>query len=61
VPGVEYLGPLPAEVQFMTVFPMAVHAKADAAHAAAGREWIAFLHTPEAGVVMRRFGLEPGP
>jgi len=61
VPGVDYLGPLPAEIQYVTVFPMAVHAKADAAHAAAGRQWIAFLHTPEAAVVMRKFGLEPGP
>lgn len=61
VQGIEYLGPLPAEVQFTTVFPMAVHVKADAAHAAAGKQWIEFLHAPEAAAVMKKFGLEPGP
>jgi len=61
VPGVEFLGPLPAEIQYVTLFPMMVHAKADAAHAAAAKAWMEFLHTPEAGVVMRKHGLEPGP
>jgi molybdate transport system substrate-binding protein len=59
VQGIDYLGPLPPGAQSMTSFPMGVHAKADAEHAEAATAWVKFLTTPEAGAVMRKWGLVP--
>jgi molybdate transport system substrate-binding protein len=58
VKGVEYLGPLPAEVQFVTVFAAGVHTAAPAPDAA--RALLKFLTGPEAAQVLRHHGLEPG-
>lgn len=59
VPGIDFVGPLSADVQSMTMFPMAVHAKADASHVEAAKAWVKFLTTPEAGAVMKKHGLVP--
>jgi len=58
VKGIDYLGPLPAEVQFITVFAAGLHAAAGAPDAA--RALLKFLTAPEAAPVLRRHGMEPG-
>ena len=58
VTGVDYLGPLPAEVQFITVFAAGIHAAAPAPDAA--RALLKFLTAPEAAKVLRAHGMEPG-
>jgi molybdate transport system substrate-binding protein len=57
VKGIQYLGPLPAEVQFVTVFSAGLHASAPAPDAA--RALLEFLAGPEAAPVLMRHGLEP--
>ena len=55
VGGIQYLGPLPGEVQHYTVFSAGVHAGAgDAA-----RALLTFLLAPPAAPALRRHGLEP--
>lgn len=59
VPGIEYVGPLPPEVQKVSVFSAGVAAAArdpDAAHAL-----IRFLASPEAADAITKSGLEPMP
>jgi molybdate transport system substrate-binding protein len=58
VKGIEYLGPLPAEVQFVTVFSGGVHATAPSREAA--EALLKFLAAPEAAPVLRSHGMEPG-
>ena len=58
VKGIDYLGPLPPEVQFVTVFSAGVHAAAPAASPA--RELLKFLTGGESAPVLRRHGMEPG-
>src|SRR6266853_1394455 len=58
VKGIDYLGPLPAEVQFVTVFSAGLHAAAPAPDAA--RALLKFLTAPEAAPVLRSHGMEPG-
>jgi molybdate transport system substrate-binding protein len=57
VKGIEYLGPLPAEVQFVTVFSAGLHASAPAPDAA--RALLKFLAGPEAMPVLKSHGMEP--
>ena len=57
-PGVDYIGPLPAEVQQMTVFSSGI--VADAKEAEAAKTLVKFLTTPEAGAAFRKRGMEPG-
>ena len=57
-PGVDYVGPLPAEVQQMTVFSSGI--VVDAKEAEAARALVKFLTTPEAGAAFRKRGMEPG-
>ena len=57
VPGIDFAGPLPAELQSVTPFVAAIPAAAQNAHA--GRKLIAFLTTPEAKRVIKAKGLEP--
>jgi len=52
------VGPLPTEVQHITVWSAALHAAAPAAEAAAAL--VEFLRGPHAAAVIKRSGMEPG-
>ena len=56
-PGIDYVGPLPGELQRMTVFSAGIHAGAKQADAA--RALVRFLTAPAAAPVIRKHGLEP--
>lgn len=56
--GIEYLGPLPPDIQHVTVFSAGLHGKAAAPDAA--KALIKFLASPEAAPVIRKTGMEPG-
>lgn len=57
VPGIEIVGPLPPDVQLMTVFMAGVAQTSSQAEAAA--ELITFLTSPETEDVKRGYGMEP--
>jgi molybdate transport system substrate-binding protein len=57
VPGIDMIGPLPAEVQCVTPFTAGI--PISASHAGAGRALIDFLTTPAAGRVIKAKGLVP--
>jgi molybdate transport system substrate-binding protein len=57
-PGVDYVGPLPAEVQEVTVFSAGIQTGAKQPEAA--KAWVNFLTAPAAAGVYRKMGLEPG-
>lgn len=58
VKGIQYLGPLPPQIQYTTVFVAGLHAAAT--QVGATRAWVKFLTTPEAGAIYKQFGMEPG-
>lgn len=58
VKGIDYLGPLPADIQNITVFSAGLHAAAPAPDAA--KALVKFLTAPEAGPMIRKMGMEPG-
>jgi molybdate transport system substrate-binding protein len=58
IKGIQYLGPLPPEVQETTVFAAAVHKNAAASDAA--RALVKYLIAPEAAPIIRKTGMEPG-
>lgn len=58
VKGIDYLGPLPADIQETTVFAAAVHKDAHSPDAA--RTLIKYLSAPEAAPVIRKTGMDPG-
>ena len=55
--GIDFLGPLPAEVQEITVFSGGLHAGASSP--AAARALMKFLSAPAAAAVLRKKGMEP--
>lgn len=55
--GIDYVGPLPGELQRMTVFSAGIHAGATQADAA--RALVKYLTAPAAASVIRKHGLEP--
>lgn len=57
VPGIELVGPLPAEIQLVTVSSAGIFAGTQQAEAA--QSFIQFLVTPVAARVMKAKGLEP--
>jgi molybdate transport system substrate-binding protein len=57
VKGIELIGPLPEELQHVTIFVGAVHAKAR--NSAAARALLAFLRTPEGTAAFKTEGLDP--
>jgi molybdate transport system substrate-binding protein len=57
VPGIDFIGPLPAEIQQTSVFAAGVHAAAKEPDAA--RALIKFITSPAAAPVIRKRGLEP--
>jgi molybdate transport system substrate-binding protein len=56
IPGTDYVGPLPADVQCVTVFSSGVQAQGQ--HPAVVKALQAFLTTPAAQAVMKKHGLE---
>ena len=58
VKGIDYLGPLPADIQHITVFSAGLHTAATAPDVA--KALIQFLTGPEAGPSIRKSGMEPG-
>jgi molybdate transport system substrate-binding protein len=57
ITGIEYLGPLPTEVQQVSIVTAAIGAQASARTAA--RELIDFLASPAAAATIQKAGLEP--
>ena len=55
--GIDYVGPLPGELQRMTMFSAGIHAGAKQAEAA--RALVRFITAPAAAPVIRKHGLEP--
>jgi molybdate transport system substrate-binding protein len=55
--GIDYVGPLPADVQHVTVWSAGLHAAAPAP--AAARALVEFLTAPHAAAILRRHGMEP--
>ena len=58
VNGIDYLGPLPSELQNMTVYFAGLHSVAPAPDAA--KALIKSLTAPESGPIIKRSGMEPG-
>jgi molybdate transport system substrate-binding protein len=56
--GVDFVGPLPADVQQTTAFASGIAVGAKEADAA--RAWVKFLTAPAAATAYRKRGLEPG-
>jgi len=57
-PGVDYVGPLPADVQQMTVFASGILVGAQESDAA--KALVKFITTPAAGEAFKKRGMEPG-
>ena len=57
VKGIDYLGPLPPDIQEVTVFSAGVHKAATAPDA--GRALLKYLTAPEAAPIIRKTGMEP--
>lgn len=57
VPGIDLVGPLPADVQKITLFSVGLHANAREPEAA--RELMKFMTAPAAAPVIRKKGMEP--
>ncbi len=57
VAGIDYIGPLPPDIQVITVFSGGVHVAAR--QPAAAKELIKFLASPAAAPVIKRKGMEP--
>ena len=57
-PGVDYLGPLPAEVQNITIYSAGIHSGAKQPEAA--KELVKALTGPVAAPVIKKHGMEPG-
>ena len=58
VKGIDIIGPLPPELQYLTVFSGAIHSATTERSAASAL--IAFLTAPAAREVLKHYGLEPG-
>jgi len=57
VPGIDFVGPLPAEIQHTTVFAAGIPAAA--AEEGTARTLIAHLSAPSAAAIIRGSGMEP--
>ncbi len=57
LPGVDVIGPLPPEIQLVTIFAAAVCTRSTRAEAADAL--LSFLASPEADSAKRRHGMEP--
>ena len=57
-PGIDYLGPLPADVNKVTVFAAGIHS--GSREAAAAKSLIQYLTSPAAAPAIKHHGMEPG-
>lgn len=57
VKGIHYLGPLPAEIQNITVYTLGIHAATTERSAA--QALVSFLTSPRAAPAIRKIGMEP--
>ncbi len=58
VKGIDYLGPLPADIQETTTFSASLHQSAGPTEAA--RALLKYLTAPEAAPILKKTGMEPG-
>jgi molybdate transport system substrate-binding protein len=58
VKGIDYLGPLPAEIQEITVYSAGLHNASKVPEA--GKALMQFLTGAKAGTVIKKIGMEPG-
>jgi molybdate transport system substrate-binding protein len=58
IKGIDFLGPLPPDIQHVTVFSAGLHVSAKAPGAA--QALVRFLTSPAAVPVIRKTGMEPG-
>jgi molybdate transport system substrate-binding protein len=58
VAGIDFVGPLPAQIQEITVFAAGI--PAGASHPEAARALVEFLAAPAAAPIIRMCGMEPG-
>ena len=58
VKGIDYLGPLPADVQEITAFAAALHSTAKTPDAAAAL--VKYLSAPAAAPIIKKTGMDPG-
>jgi molybdate transport system substrate-binding protein len=58
VKGIHYLGPLPPDIQHLTIWSTGIHSAAPSPDAA--RALVEYLSGPEAGASIRKAGMEPG-
>jgi molybdate transport system substrate-binding protein len=56
-PGINYVGPLPPDIQHYTTFSIGI--QPGAKEAAAAKAWIMFIKAPVAAAVFRKGGMEP--
>jgi molybdate transport system substrate-binding protein len=56
--GIDYLGPVPADIQLTTVFSAGLHTQARSPKPA--QALVKFLKAPAAAAVIRKTGMEPG-
>jgi molybdate transport system substrate-binding protein len=57
-PGVDFVGPLPTDIQQITVFSTGI--QVGAKHVEAANAWVKFLTAPAAATAFKTKGLEPG-
>jgi len=55
--GIDYLGPLPAEIQTTTIWYAGMRAKSDAAEAASA--FLQFFASPDARAAIMQSGMDP--
>ena len=58
IPGIDFVGPLPPDVQNITMFSAGLHSAAKEVDAA--KALVKFLTAPAAAAVIKKHGLEPG-
>ena len=57
-PGIDYIGPLPTDLQKITLYSSGVHSGAKQPDVA--RALVKFLTAPAAAPVIKKHGMEPG-
>jgi molybdate transport system substrate-binding protein len=58
VSGIDFLGPLPPDIQHITIFSSGIHKGATKPDAA--KALVKFLTSPSAAMVIKKNGMEPG-